>query len=140
MIECVPPTEASESFHQDDACQPGADAGLSTEFTQVREGAPISGLYDIFSLVVVPHDTAGDAIKAPIAKARDGPHRRHIILCGARDKVCFGFGMGHGCTCAPQDWPYSRRLKPVKRERFSVGNLWPIPPSNLPTVLFAGWA
>jgi hypothetical protein len=105
VIDCVPTTEASESFVQDDTCQPGADAGLSTEFTQAGEGAPISGLHDIFSLVVVPHDAAGDAIKAPIAEARDGPNRRPVILCGARDKVCFVFGVGQGIHLCAASWP-----------------------------------
>jgi len=103
VSDSVRPAAASESFVQDDARQPGADAGVPAELGQVREGAPIGGLQDIFRLEVVPHHAAGDAIEASVAKANDGVHCRRIIVFGTPDQVCFVSRMGHYCTLAPRE-------------------------------------
>jgi hypothetical protein len=76
--------------------KPGAQSGLTAEGVEVSECADIGLLQHIFSVAIISHDAACDAVEPPVLLLDNQPDRRAVVLAGAFNELALiwrGFWM-----------------------------------------------
>jgi hypothetical protein len=84
------PPNPTHGLVQRNPGEPGAETSFGSKLAQMREGADIGFLDDVFGLVVVPHNASGDTKEAAIVPAGEDAHSGFIPAVGQHNQFLIG--------------------------------------------------
>jgi hypothetical protein len=79
-------SNAAKRLVDHDSSKPGAEPRFAPEAVEIREGAGIGFLEDVFGVGIVPHDAARDTVEPLVLLLDDEPDTIAILLARAFQK------------------------------------------------------